>query len=85
MRTHDYIQAVRRKETYISYENASAPEGCPPYFRQFFSDYDPGQQTGGPDDIGIDLYSSRKPGEYDPEKKWSRDETDAGSLSSYRL
>ena len=82
---HDYIQAVSRKETYISYENASAPEGCPQYFRQFFSDYDPGQQTGGPDDIGIDLYSSRKPGEYDPEEKWSRNETDAGSLSSYRL
>ncbi len=82
---HDYIQTVSRKDSYISYENASAPQGCPAYFRQFFSDYDPGQQTDGQDDIDIDLYSSRRTGEYDPEEKWTRNETDAGSLSTYRV
>ena len=82
---HDYIQAVSRKDSYFPYENISAPQGCPEYFRQFFSDYDPDQQADGSDDLNISFDLSYTVSAHEPEERWARDETDAGRMSSINL
>ena len=80
---HDYIQTVNRKESYISYENASAPSGCPSWFRQFFSDYDSNQEAYDPNDLNIDFDSLPDLNAYESEEKMERNEADAGSMSSF--
>ena len=83
---HDYIQAVNsKKDSYISYENASAPPGCPLYFRQFFSDYDPEQQAYEINDLNIDFDTPVEAHAFDSEVKTQRNEADAGSISSFNL
>lgn len=51
---HDYVRTVNKKETYASYENAAAPQGCPAEFRKFFSDYEPDTDENG-NDLGPDF------------------------------
>ena len=82
---HDYIQTVNKKDSYFPYENASAPQGCPSYFKQFFSDYDPDQAAYESDDLNISFDLSHEISEREPEEKWTRSETNAHSLSSYNL
>ena len=82
---HDYVQTVSRKDSYFPYENISAPQGCPEYFRQFFSDYDPDQNIDESDDLNISFDSSYAASEHEPEGKWARNKADAGSLSSYNF
>lgn len=33
---HDYVQIISKNDSYISYENVPAPQGCPDRFRQYF-------------------------------------------------